>query len=174
MSSIVSELSLIHRSVQDVMFDLLHSLNDDELKKVVEKFGTGLGVVDELAFSSWVSTQINSLNEHEEMVGLSFLLGRLNLEIHGNKAFFKPPQLNNVIGLYPSIKSIPSYSAFIGSYRLEGLTNDNHGETTPIKICDASGELSVLLSSSHLKVKSGSIQCVKGFRNESNYLVEII
>ena len=48
MSSIVSELPLIHRSVQDVMFDLLHSLNDDELKKVVEKFGTGLGIVDEL------------------------------------------------------------------------------------------------------------------------------
>jgi hypothetical protein len=173
MSSIVSELPLIHRSVQDVMFDLLHSLNDDELKKVVEKFGTGLGVVDELAFSSWVSTQINSLNEHEEMVGLSFLLGRLNLEIHGNQFFFKPPHLNNVIGLYPSVKSIPSYNAFIGSYRLEGF-NDSHGETTPIKICDASGELSVLLSSSHLKVKSGSIQCVKGIKNESNYLVEII
>jgi hypothetical protein len=174
MSSIVNELPLIHRSVQDVMFDLLHSLNDDELKKMVEKFRTGLGVVDELVFSTWISEQINSLNEHEEIVGLSFLHGRPNLEIHGNKVFFKPPHLNNVIGLYPSVKSISSYNAFIGSYRLEGLTNDTHGETTPIKICDVSGELSVLLSSGHLKIKSGSIQCVKGIRNESHYLIEII
>ncbi|SBS27211.1 hypothetical protein MSP8887_00574 [Marinomonas spartinae] len=173
MSSIVSELPLIHRSVQDVMFDLLHSLNDDELKKVVEKFGTGLGVVDEWAFSSWVSTQINSLNEQEEMVGLSFLLGMLNLEIHGNKAFFKPPQLNNVIGLYPSVKSIPSYNAFIGSYRLEGLTNDNHGETIPIKICDASGSLSVQLKLPCSSLRNGAVYCFSGVKKGLHYVVEL-